>query len=333
MKRKNNLYTNICNIFNISQALEEVCLHLKNINRVALLKSSKAIYVSTIYELLTNRNYTPGATNSFIIKEPKMRLVTSLQPLDKIINNLVARHILIPAISPRLLDINVASRKNLGTSAGIALFKKYNHTYKAKYKTYYVLKCDIKSFFASIDHDILKHKLTRIIKDKYALEIVFKIIDSNATGLNIGSMTSQLLAIFYLNDLDHYIKENLKIKCYVRYQDDFLLFHESKQYLQMCLKKIQAFLEKEGLTLNSKTRIYKNTDNFTFLGRNTKYNYTRYRSVYRKLKLRYKLYCKKEISLYSLISSIKCYSSLCGNKNIEKVIKNITKKQLKNNLK
>ena len=85
-------------------------------------------------------------------------------------------------------------------------------------------------------------------------------------------MTSQILAIFYLNDLDHFIKEKLKIKYYIRYQDDFLLFHPSKKYLQYCLKEIKKFLAKEKLTLNSKTRIYKNTNNFLFLGRNSKGN-------------------------------------------------------------
>lgn len=78
-------------------------------------------------------------------------------------------------------------------------------------------------------------------------------------------MTSQILAIFYLNDMDHYIKEVLKIKYYVRYQDDFLLFHESKKYLRYCLIKIEEFLKKEKLVLNRKTRIFKNTNNFIFL--------------------------------------------------------------------
>lgn len=85
-------------------------------------------------------------------------------------------------------------------------------------------------------------------------------------------MTSQVLAIFYLNDMDHFIKENLKIKYYVRYQDDFLLFHPSKKYLRYCLKEIETFLATEKLFLNAKTRIYKNTNNFIFLGRNKKIN-------------------------------------------------------------
>lgn len=96
-------------------------------------------------------------------------------------------------------------------------------------------------------------------------------------------MTSQILAIFYLNDLDHFIKENLKIKYYVRYQDDFCLFHESKEYLKFCLEKIREFLEKEKLKLNEKTRIYKNTNNYLFLGRNIKNKYGKYRKINNKI--------------------------------------------------
>ena len=78
--------------------------------------------------------------------------------------------------------------------------------------TYYILKCDISKFFSSINHDILKKKLCKRIKDKEALKIVFDIIDSEENGLGIGNMTSQILAIFYLNDFDHFVKEKLKIK-------------------------------------------------------------------------------------------------------------------------
>lgn len=126
-----------------------------------------------------------------------------------------------------------------------------------------------------------------------------------------GSMTSQILAIFYLNDLDHFIKEKLKIKYYIRYQDDFLLFHPSKEYLKYCLDEIRKFLKKEKLELNSKTRIYKNTDNFSFLGRNQKGKYIRYRNVKRKLKKRLYLYKTNSITLDSFTSSLICYKQLC----------------------
>ena len=136
-------------------------------------------------------------------------------------------------------------------------------------------------------------------------------------------MTSQVLAIFYLNDLDHFIKENLKISYYVRYQDDFLLFHQSKKYLQYCLAEIKKFLEKEKLVLNAKTRIYKSTNNFLFLGRNSKFRYARYRTVKRKLKAKKFLYENKKITLNSYASSCICYRGLLksNKKELSKMLK------------
>ena len=134
-------------------------------------------------------------------------------------------------------------------------------------------------------------------------------------------MTSQILAIFYLNDLDHFIKETLKIKYYVRYQDDFLLYHQSKEYLKYCLSEIRKFLLKENLELNIKTRIYKSTNNFLFLGRNCHGKYARYRSVKRKLKRKFYLYNNGYISLNSFTSSLICYQGLCQNTNIFKIPK------------
>ncbi len=130
-------------------------------------------------------------------------------------------------------------------------------------------------------------------------------------------MTSQILAIFYLNDLDHFIKEVLKVKYYLRYQDDFLLFHPSKKYLNYCLNEIKKFLEFEKLHLNKKTRIFKCTDKFLFLGRNTKGQYAKYRNVKRKLKAKYYLYKHNAISLNSYASSYICYKHLCRNKNLK----------------
>ena len=251
-----------------------------------------------------------GPYNVFTIYEPKERRIVSQKMRDKIINHLISRHILYPALLPCLISTNVASRKNLGTNEGLRLAREFHRICKVKYKDYYILKCDISKFFASIDHDILKTKLKKRIKDKDSLQIVYSIIDSDENGLSIGNMTSQVLAIFYLNDMDHFIKETLKIKYYVRFQDDFLLFHPSKKYLKFCLTELKKFLGKEKLVLNRKTRIYKNTNNFIFLGRNKKSKYAKYRDVNRKLRKRKYLYYSGKISLQSLISSMICYQSL-----------------------
>lgn len=310
MKRYSNLYKNICILENIEDSFKEVRKNTNNDRRVFNMKQYRSYYISTVYDIVNNHSYVVGPYNKFTIKEPKERQIVSQNIIDKIINHLVARHILYPAILPCLLDVNVASRKNLGTSAGLEIAKKFHIKCKIKYNHFYVLKCDISKFFASINHEILKEKLLKRIKDKAALEIVFKIIDSNEPGLFIGSMTSQVLAIFYLNDLDHFIKEKLKIKYYVRYQDDFLLYHPSKKYLNYCLNEIKIFLEKEKLQLNIKTRIYKDNNNFTFLGRNSNGHYIRYRSVKRKLKNKYYYYQKGYISLNEFVSSLSCYSDL-----------------------
>ena len=116
-------------------------------------------------------------------------------------------------------------------------------------------------------------------------------------------MTSQILAIFYLNDLDYYIKEKLKIKYYIRYQDDFCLFHPSKQYLKDCLKKIKEFLKKEKLELNQKTRIYNEKNQYIFLGRTIKNKKGNYRNKNKKINLKWKQYKIKNINLYSYLMS------------------------------
>lgn len=198
----------------------------------------------------------------------------------------------------------------LGTKAGLDLYYKYRNICDIKYKKYYILKCDVKKFFASIDHDLLKEKLLKKIKDKDALKIVYDIIDSDTEGLSIGNMTSQILAIFYLNDFDHYVKEVLKIKYYLRYQDDFVLFHPSKEYLKGCLEKIRKFLEDEKLILNKKTRIYNSNSNFIFLGRDIYGKYKNYRLIKKRLKKRQYLYRSKQINLRSFISSIQSFRYL-----------------------
>ena len=152
-------------------------------------------------------------------------------------------------------------------------------------------------------------KISKRIKETDSLNIINKIIESDEY-LSIGFMSSQILGIFYLNDLDHYIKEELKIKYYVRYQDDFILIDKNKDYLKECLNKIRDFLKKEKLELNDKTRIYKNTDNFIFLGRNKYKRYSKYRDIKRKIKKNRYLYEEGIISFNKYINSYICYKNL-----------------------
>lgn len=185
MKRKSNLYQNTYDMKNIFEAFNEVCKNTRNKKKVEFFKEYKFTYIYRIHNILKNEQYVVGPYNIFTIYEPKERRIVSQNMQDKVINHLVARHILYPSILPSLLDFNVASRKNLGTNHAFNLYTKYRNYYSKNYKNYYILKCDISKFFQSIDHDILKKKLLRKIKDKKALKIVFDIIDSDEKGLSI----------------------------------------------------------------------------------------------------------------------------------------------------
>lgn len=302
MKRKGNLYSNIYRFENILFCFNEICRNTRNKNKVNEFKCFKSIYVTRVYNELKNKTYEVGKFNVFYIYDPKKRRIVSQNMYDKLVNHLVSRYILYPVLLPCLVDSNCASRPNKGTKYALELYYNYRRILNNKYNCYYLLKCDIKSYFNSINIDILKYKLNKKIKDKDAIDIIFKILDSDSV-LSIGFMTSQILGIFYLNDLDHYIKEELKIKYYVRYQDDFILLHQDKDYLKYCLSKIKEYLIKEKLELNSKTRIYKNTNNIIFLGRNKYNRNAKYRNKRRKLKNKKYLYEQGKITLNSYISS------------------------------
>lgn len=310
MKRIGNLYQNIYNLDNINHVFNKICKSIKNKQKLEHLKEYKCIYIARIYTALKNKTFKPSPAHIFTIYEPKKRRIVSLNLQDKIVNHLVSTFIILPAVAPCLIDANVASRKGLGTKKGLSLCYNFHKICKTKYKTYYILKCDISKFFQNIDHEILQAKLKKRIKDNDALNIIFTLISGDKKGLSIGTMSSQTLAVFYLNDLDHYIKEVLKIKYYVRYQDDFLLFHPDKNYLKYCFNKITEFLNKEKLTLNKKSRIYSSNDNFLFLGRNINGKYAKYRTIKRRLKKRAYLYSTKQISLASYASSIISYKHL-----------------------
>ena len=127
----------------------------------------------------------------------------------------------------------------------------------AHYADGWVLKCDITKYFYSIQHEPLKRMVRQFIHDRDVLWLVDMIIDSTENpGIPIGNQTSQWFAVMYLSGLDHFIKEKLGIRYYGRYMDDFYLIHEDKEYLQYCLREIQAYVARLGLTLNHKTNIF-----------------------------------------------------------------------------
>lgn len=303
MKRIGNVYYKLCDVKNILDSYKEVMITTRNKKNVALFDRYKCIYVNRIYNDILNKTYVSSNLREVTIYEPKKRVIVVQDIYDKIINHLVSRQILIPYLTKQLIDSNVASRKGFGTSYGRELYFKYRNICDIKYNNYYILKLDISKFFANINHDILKDKIRRK-KNRDVLDLLDKIIDNYDKGVPIGLITSQTFAIFYLDSLDKYIKEVLKIKYYVRYQDDMILIHQDKEYLQYCLSCIKIELEKIDLEVNYKTRIYKSNENMSFIGVKRNGRLVNYQKTFKKVKGNIKKYEKREIELSSVISSL-----------------------------
>ena len=264
---------------------------------------SNMIYIKNILE---SRSYVPGRYNIFIIKEPKLRLIMSQNIIDKIINHMVSEYFLVDVYDKTLIDTNIATRKGKGTSYGRKMLKKYlnkvkdNNFYVLKFdisKYFFNMNHDIlkrlvrkkikdkevlkiiDDIIDSTDYDYVNNnilrlknlEISRINRNCNDYHKLISDIDRmpmyrKGYGLPIGNLSSQALAIMYLDELDHFIKEELKIKYYIRYMDDGLLIHESREYLEFCLSKIIEVLDRYELTLNNKTRIYNSNEGFEFLG-------------------------------------------------------------------
>ena len=289
MKRVGNLYNEIIDLKKINKMYLKIKTNTKNKRKIENFENNYVSNTVYIKNILEKKNYKPGKYNIFIIREPKIRLIMSQNITDKIINHLVSQHFLVNIFEKTLINENIATRKNKGTHYGLKLLKKYLNNLKDK--NFYVLKFDISKYFFNLDHQIIKDIIRKKIKDKEVLKILDNIIDSTneeyinleikkqkeinkldlpeynkGKGLPIGNMSSQIIAIMYLNELDHYIKKNLKIKYYIRYMDDGILLHENKEYLEYCLKEIEKILNKYKLKLNNKTKIINIKNGFEFLG-------------------------------------------------------------------
>ena len=223
-----------------------------------------------IEEQLKNKTYAVKNYRTFEIFEPKRREIQALEYHDRIVQHTICDNYLTPFYKKRLILTNCACQEGKGTTFARQKLKQFFvDFYKHYKKNGYILKCDIKKYFASINHNILKSQLYKI-PDKDVRNLIFKIIDSynfdTKKGLPIGNQVSQILGVTFLDKLDRLIKEKLHIKYYVRYMDDFILIHNDKNYLKYCLVQITNCLNNLDLMLNDKTHIFPVKNGVEFLG-------------------------------------------------------------------
>jgi len=224
-----------------------------------------------IRKQLKNGTYRPKPYHKFLVHEPKLRNISAPALIDRIVHHAII-HIIESVFEPQFISHTFACRKNKGAlCARHHLEKSYKKCFK-KYQIFYALKCDVKSFFASVDHQILIKLVSKSIVCPKTLKLLIIIINSYQDmpdkGIPIGNLTSQLFANAYLHPLDILITKEFKEKNYFRYMDDFIILSADKNYLIEIRNQISLFLEIElKLQLHQhKTNIFRADKGLDFVG-------------------------------------------------------------------
>ena len=281
MKREKWLYDEFCSWENIYLAARKARKRKRSKSDVQMFEYELEENLMQIQFELEQESYHPGKYRRFKVTEPKERDICAAPYKDRVVH-----HALINVIEPiwekEFYYHSYACRVGKGMHKAISICQKYVRRNK------YVLKCDISKYFASIDHEILKSILIRKIGDEKLLKLIYLVIDESPEqdspavffpgddiftlierkrGIPIGNLTSQFFANVYLNELDKYIKHDCKVRDYLRYMDDFLLFSDSKEELAEIRNKLEGFLNGLKLELHSrKTQIFPVKNGVKFLG-------------------------------------------------------------------
>ncbi|HEY4506366.1 MAG TPA: reverse transcriptase/maturase family protein [Candidatus Paceibacterota bacterium] len=200
-----------------------------------------------LHQELKERGYRHGDYEHFKINDPKPRDIHKASVCDRLIHHAIYR-VLYPYFDRRFVADSFSCRLRKGTHKALDRFQYVgNQVSNNDTRQCWVLKCDVRKFFASIDHAVLKEILAKYISDLEILRLLINVIDSfqstrEGIGLPLGNLTSQLLTNIYMNEFDQYVKHQLKAKYYIRYADDFVFVSEDRKYLEQLISKVQSFL-------------------------------------------------------------------------------------------
>ncbi|HAS00299.1 MAG: RNA-directed DNA polymerase [Candidatus Moranbacteria bacterium GW2011_GWC2_37_73] len=206
--------------------------------------------IFSLHEDLFNHTYKHGGYQAFKINDPKPRDIHKATVRDRLLHHAIYRT-LYPFFDRTFISDSFSCRNNKGTHKSINRFMDFGRKVsKNKTQTCWILKCDIRKFFANIDHKILLDILKEYIPDEdiiWLLENIIKSFSSTkeGVGLPLGNLTSQLFVNIYMNKFDQFVKHKLKEKFYIRYADDFVFLSENKEILEGKIILVEKFLEKE----------------------------------------------------------------------------------------
>lgn len=277
MKMYNNIFENI---------VSPECLFLAWTNFVKDKKNKPDVMrfgwklEENVFQLsreLKHQQYKHGKYTSFYVTDPKQRHIHKAEVRDRVLHHAVVS-ILTPIFEPTFISNSFSCQQGKGTHKGVlAVERMARKVSKNSTRPCYALKCDVKKFFDSVNHNVLLGILSKRVKDENVMWLMHEIVGSfissysnlfEKRGIPIGNLTSQLFANIYMNEFDQFVKQKLKIKYYARYTDDFIILSDNFDYLENLLKPISRFLIDE-LKIEphpKKTSIRKFNQGIDFLG-------------------------------------------------------------------
>ena len=316
MKRINDLYSKIISIENLRLADQNA--RKGKLRQPGVIKHdlNRDANIHSLHERLRDKTYNTSEYTTFTILEPKERLIYRLPYFPDRITHHAIMNILEPVFVSTFTSCTYNCIKGRGIHAAARAVKQSLNDIE---NTQFCLKLDIKKFYPSIDHEVLKQLLRKKIKDKDLLWLLDEIIDST-DGLPIGNYLSQYLANFYLTYFDHWLKEEKQVKYYFRYADDFVILAPDKPYLHQLLGEIRNYLsDKLKLTIKSNYQVFPvDSRGIDFVG----YVFFHTHTLLRKsIKKRFARALRKRNNMQS-IASYKGWAKHCNSKNLLKKLFN-----------
>lgn len=237
MKRINNLYDKVCNIDNLYLAYNKARMGKSKQYGVQLFERDVERNIADLHDELANGQYRTSEYSRFMIHDPKEREIFRLPFRDRVVH-----HAIMNILEPIWVSVFISQTYSCIKGRGIhAVLMAIKRDLTDVQNTQYCLKLDIRKFYPSIDHEVLKAIIRKKIKDERLLNLLDEIIDS-APGVPIGNYLSQFFANLYLSYFDHWIKEEKQVKYYYRYADDIVILASNKPYLHALLKDIDNYL-------------------------------------------------------------------------------------------
>jgi len=258
MKRIGFIYDKICEIDNIKKAIWKASEQKRNRPAVKKILDNIDFYAGEVRQMLIDRAYEPSPYKITVIHDTCAGKDRTIYKPEFYPDQIVHWALMLQLQAPIMRGMyawNCGSIPGRGVHYASKYIKRIIR--QDRKNTKYCLKLDIRKFYPSVDKEKLKASFRRLLKDEDTLKLIDTIIDSSDEGIPIGNYTSQWFANWYLQSLDHAIKEDLHIKYYIRYLDDMVLFGRNKKELHRVRKVIEKTLADMGLTLKGNWQVFK----------------------------------------------------------------------------